>query len=106
MNATPFGPVTKAVASAQALAALGPTAIWALLCLILIGYTVWKEKNARKSEEGWMKIRTDEAIVDAKIAQAIDIMDSSLKHMTERVVELETEVKVLCSVFLKGKSNP
>lgn len=106
MNEVPFGPVTKAVASAQALAALGPTAIWALFCLLLIGYTVWREKNTRKSEEAWMKIRTDEMVVDSKIGDALSVMNATMIHLTEKIVILETEVKVLCSSFSRGNSNP
>jgi uncharacterized protein HemX len=105
MSEQAFGPVTKAVASAQELAALGPTAIWALLCLSLIVYTVWKQKNEKKSEEGWMKIRTDEIVVDSKQADAMNALSAGMNHLTEKIVVLETEVKVLCSVFSKGNSN-
>lgn len=106
MEGQPFGPVTQAVASARALADLGPTAIWALLCLILLGYTAWREKNSRKATAEWMKIRTDEAVADSKMADAVVLLDATVKRMTEKIVELQTEVKVLCSIFLKEKNNP
>lgn len=102
----PFQYGNRAVRLADRAGQLNASSVWALFCIVLLGWTIWREKNSRKSESQWLDVRTQDAIADSKMIDAIAAMDSTIKHSTEKTVELHAEVKTLCSVFLKEKNNP
>lgn len=71
MDPSGFGVVKKAVESANDLSTLGVTAVWALMFMLLVAWSVWREKRAQTMAEKWTDIRTEEAKADMLMAQAI-----------------------------------
>lgn len=95
MNDQVFGPVNKAVNSANALGALGVTAVWALFCMVLIAYIVWTLKQAKASDKQWQDIRLKEALSDQAIGEA-------LSRVAEKVAQLQI---IIMRCNLPGGSN-
>lgn len=59
---------------------LEASSVWAFFCLILIFYTVWKERWYRKDREDSQKIRSDEAATMLLTANALQkLSDASEK---------------------------
>lgn len=89
---TGFHTVNKAVQSAQQLGALGPAAIYALFCLLLIVFIIWREKQRMNAEREWLNIRTSEAVTDAATAAGISRLADVVQDMKSEMTVLTTIV--------------
>lgn len=82
MNDQVYGPINKAVQSANALGALGVTAVWALFCMCLVAYIIWTLKQAKASDKQWQDIRMKEALSDQSVGEA-------LSRIADKVAQLQ-----------------
>ena len=76
-----YGPINKAVHSADLLGAMSPAAIWALVALCLAGYVYYMAKQNRASDKEWQDIRSKEAIADANMAAAVGRLSETISQV-------------------------
>lgn len=72
---------------ARELGALDPTSIWALVCVVLVGYIWYLTRQTRRSGERWQKIRSEEAVSDMKMADALQKLADNYQRLSVIVDE-------------------
>lgn len=83
-----FTTVSKAVESAKQLGSLDSTTIWAFMFLLMVGFTIWRERNRMKSDENWQEIRRkgiEAALQDATATAHLVEEMGDLKDTTKRI---------------------
>lgn len=81
-----FETFDKTIGSARQLGSLDASTIWALLCVLLLGYIFWRDKQRHIMEEKWQKVRSDEAAAELLAAHALQKIADALEKL-ETVVD-------------------
>lgn len=77
------------IQNSDRLAGLQATSIWCLFCLVLIGILTYDKRTAENKDRVWSKIRTDDALNDAKMADALHLLAEDNQRRTETLKELK-----------------
>lgn len=68
---------------------LSITAVWALFCMTLGGILWYDKKEAHRKDIDWLKIRTEDSLNDAKMADAIHMLAEDSQRRTDALKELK-----------------
>src|SRR5262245_61618392 len=67
---------------------LKATAIWALFTTVLGLIIAYDKHEAHKKDVAWQKIRTDDAVSDSKMAEALHMLAEDNQKRTAKLTEL------------------
>lgn len=75
---------------ANSFGALSLTAVWALFCMTLMGILWYDKREAHAKDIAWQKIRLDDALNDAKMADALHLLAEDNQKRTGTLGDLKT----------------
>jgi hypothetical protein len=76
-----YDTVVRVVESAKLMATMEPVAIWAFMCLLLIGYIVFVTRQHRQYDKKVEEMRTKDAGADMAIAESIRELGTQVSQM-------------------------